>query len=56
MPPAFKLTPTIIEREPGVRLSRSAQETLVKKPALSAVGFMESDFVRYVIQDEKGRF
>jgi hypothetical protein len=26
------------------------------KPALSAVGFMESEFVRYVIQDEKGRF
>jgi hypothetical protein len=27
-----------------------------KKPALSAVGDMESDFVRYVIRDEKGRF
>ena len=27
-----------------------------KKPALAAVGFMESDFVRYLIQDEKGRF
>jgi hypothetical protein len=27
-----------------------------KKPALSAVGYMESDFVRYVIQNEKGGF
>ena len=27
-----------------------------QKPALSAVGFMESDFVRYVIQNEKGKF
>jgi hypothetical protein len=34
-----------------------AQETFVKKkPALAAVGFMESDFVRYVIENEKGRF
>ena len=27
-----------------------------KKPALFAVGYMESDFVRYAIEDEKGRF
>ena len=27
-----------------------------KKPAFAAVGFMESDFVRYVIQDERGRY
>jgi hypothetical protein len=27
-----------------------------KKPALAAVGYMESNFVRYAIQDEKGRY
>ena len=27
-----------------------------RKPALSAVGYMESDFVRYAIQDERGRY
>ncbi len=27
-----------------------------KKPALFAAGFMESNFVRYLIQDEQGRF
>jgi hypothetical protein len=27
-----------------------------KKPSLSAVGYMEFDFVRYAIQDERGRF
>ena len=27
-----------------------------KKPALFAVGYMESDWVRYAIQDEKGRY
>lgn len=25
-----------------------------RKPALFAVGYMESDFVRYAIQDERG--
>ena len=27
-----------------------------RKPALFAVGYMESDFVRYAIQDERGRY
>ena len=27
-----------------------------KKPALSAVGYMESNWVRYAIQDERGRY
>jgi hypothetical protein len=27
-----------------------------KKPALIAAGFMESNFVRYLIQDERGRY
>lgn len=27
-----------------------------KKPALFAVGFMESDWVRYLIQDERGKY
>jgi hypothetical protein len=27
-----------------------------KKPALSAVGYMESEWVRYAIQDERGRY
>ena len=27
-----------------------------RKPALFAVGFMESDFVRYMIRDERGRY
>ncbi len=27
-----------------------------KKPALSAVGYMESNWVRYAIQDEQGRY
>jgi hypothetical protein len=27
-----------------------------KKPALATVGYMESEFVRYAIQDERGRY
>jgi hypothetical protein len=27
-----------------------------RKPALFAVGYMESDWVRYLIQDERGRY
>jgi hypothetical protein len=30
--------------------------TMKKKPFLSAVGYMESGWVRYLIQDERGRY
>jgi hypothetical protein len=37
-------------------VSGSSEENFMKrKPSLSAVGYMESDWIRYAIQDERGR-
>jgi len=29
---------------------------MTKKPALFSVGYMESDWIRYAIEDERGRY